>query len=34
MTYTVEDMFVGRGFKEWGAEPDKEYFAIKLGERL
>ena len=34
MTYTVKDMLVGRGCKEWGAEPDKEYFVIKLGEMI
>ena len=34
MTYTVKDMLVRRGRKEWGAEPNKEYFVISLGERI
>ena len=34
MTYTVKDILVRRGRKEWGAEPNKEYFVISLGERV
>lgn len=34
MTYTVKDILVRRGCKEWGAEPNKEYFVISLGEKI
>lgn len=34
MTYSVKDISVGEGRTEWGAETGKEYFIIKLGERI
>ena len=34
MTYSVKDISVGGGRTEWGAENGKEYFIIKLGERI
>ena len=34
MTYSVKDISVGEGRTEWGAESGKEYFIIKLGERI
>ena len=35
MTFKIEDIVVtNNGRPEWGAEPDKSYFIIKLGERL
>jgi hypothetical protein len=29
-----EELVTGEGRPEWGAEPGKKYFVIKLGERL
>lgn len=34
MTFKVKDIRIGLGKSEWGAEPGKEYFVIKLGERI
>lgn len=34
MTFTVEDIDVGKGKPEWGAPADRDVFIIKLGERL
>ena len=34
MRFKIEHVFVGFGNPEWGAEPGKKYFVIKLGERL
>ena len=34
MTYSVKDISVGEGRTAWGAESGKEYFIIKLGERI
>ena len=34
MVYSVKDISVGEGRTEWGAETGKEYFIIKLGERI
>ena len=34
MTYKIKGMSFGTGRKEWGAEPNKEYFVISLGERI
>ena len=34
MVYSVKDISVGEGRTEWGAENGKEYFIIKLGERI
>lgn len=34
MTFEIESISVGKGKEERGAEPNKEYFVIKLGKRL
>lgn len=34
MTFEVESIYVGTGKPEWGADPGKECFIIKLGKRL
>lgn len=34
MTYEIESISIGKGNHEWGAEPGKDYFVIKLGKRL
>lgn len=34
MTFEIKDFVVGTGKPEWGAEPGREYFVIKLGRRL
>ena len=34
MTFKVDGIEIGEGKQEWGAEPGKEYFIIKLGERI
>ena len=34
MVFAIERITVGKGQPKWGAEKDKEYFVIKLGERL
>ena len=34
MTFKIEAISIGMGKPEWGAEPDKQYFVIKLGERV
>lgn len=34
MTFRIERIAVGGGKPEWGAEPYKSYFVIKLGERI
>ena len=34
MVYSVKDISVGEGRTEWGAETGKEYFIIKLEERI
>lgn len=34
MTYSIKAICVGKGRVEWGAESGKEYFIIKLGERI
>jgi len=34
ITYVVQYATIGRGKEEWGAEPGKYYFIIRLGERL
>jgi hypothetical protein len=34
MTFEIKDIILGRGKEEWGAEPGKDYFVIKLGERI
>ena len=34
MTFICEGIEIGTGNPEWGAEPGKKYFVIKLGRRL
>jgi hypothetical protein len=34
LTFRMNEIRVTTGFHEWGAEPGKKYFVIKLGERL
>lgn len=34
ITFKIRDITNGYGKEEWGAEPFKHYFIIKLGERL
>ena len=34
MSFKIESITIGKGKSEWGAEPGKDYFVIKLGERL
>lgn len=34
MTFEIDSITVGKGREEWGAEPGKEYYIIKLGKRL
>ena len=34
MTFEVESIQFGKGKPEWGAEPGKDYFVIKLGDRI
>lgn len=34
MVFKVSEIFINTGKPEWGAESDKEYFVIKLGERI
>lgn len=34
MTFKIEDISIGIGKPEWGAEEGKEYFVIKLGDKI
>ena len=34
MMFRIEGIGIGEGKPEWGAEPDKNYFKIVLGERI
>lgn len=34
MRFKISSISVGTGHFEWGAEPGKQYFVIKLGERI
>lgn len=34
MTFAIKGISVGKGNPLWGAEPDKEYFVIRLGKRI
>lgn len=34
MTFQIKSITVDTGKEEWGAEKDKLYFVIKLGDRL
>lgn len=33
-SFLISDITTGFGKSEWGAEPDKKYFVIKLGDRI
>lgn len=33
MTFEIESISIGQGREDWGAEPGKEYFVIKLKRR-
>jgi hypothetical protein len=33
-TFKVNDIFISPGKHDWGAEPGKKYFVIKLGDRM
>lgn len=34
MKFKIDDVHIGKGNPDWGAEPDKRYFVITLGERI
>lgn len=34
MTFKINRVAIGQGRPEWGAEEGKEYFVIKLGEKI
>lgn len=34
MTFAIKEIAIAEGKEEWGAEKDKVYFVIRLGERL
>ena len=34
MTFRIGCFILSTGKEEWGAEPNKHYFVIKLGERI
>lgn len=34
MLFYVKEIVIDKGKPEWGAEPDKLYFVIKLGKRI
>lgn len=34
MKFKIDCIKIGYGNPEWGAEPEKQYFVIKLGERI
>ena len=34
MTFRIRCFMLSMGKEEWGAEPNKHYFVIKLGERI
>jgi len=34
MSFEIDSLSIGIGKTEWGAEPNKKYFVIKLGRRL
>lgn len=34
MSFKIKEIDIGTGKEEWGAEPGKEYYVIKLGERI
>ena len=34
MTFKINEIVIGKGRGYWGAEPNKYYFVIKLGERV
>ena len=34
ISYKIENISIGIGKTEWGAEKDKEYFVIKIGDKI
>lgn len=34
MTFELKSITIGKGRSEWGAAPNKQYFIIKLGDRI
>ena len=34
MAFQIKSITIDTGKEEWGAEKDKQYFVIKLGDRL
>lgn len=34
MRFELKEIIIGLGKQEWGAEPNTEYFVLKLGERI
>ena len=34
MTFEIEEIYISSGNPDWGAEPDEDYFVIKLGKRI
>jgi hypothetical protein len=34
LTFKMNEIRITTGFQEWGAEPGKKYFVIKLGEKI
>lgn len=34
MTFKIEDISIGTGKREWGAEEGRKYFVIKLGDKI
>lgn len=34
MTFKIKEISIGYGRPEWGAEPNKEYFVIHIGEKI
>lgn len=34
MLFYVKELVIDKGKPEWGAEPDKLYFVIRLGKRI
>lgn len=34
ITLEINEIVIRKGFEKWGAEPNKEYFVIKLGEMI
>ena len=34
MLFEIKSISIGNGNPKWGAEPNKQYFIIKLGKRI